>query len=149
MTILWFEYNFSLKWGLCFTTGRTRLHAFSEACDYALILFVRMFYNIICHLVSSWFTGKFDIFPLISLSDIVSINYRSVWRHIMTFNTDKMKSVHSEGLDIHYNYYSRSSYQTRCERCRNDCLDLQNWRYSIYMSCTNNYEKDRYYHIKQ
>ena len=60
-----------------------------------------------------------DIFPLISLSDIVSINlvtldteiYRSVCiKRSMTLPIKTKKNVSFEGLDIHYH---SSSYQTR------------------------------------
>jgi hypothetical protein len=30
------------------------------------------------------------------------VKYRSVWAHIMPFNTDKNNNVNFEGLDIHY-----------------------------------------------
>ena len=60
--------------------------------------------------VTLFIIGNFDIFALISLSDIASINlshfdignYRSVWHHIMTFNTNINSNIHFEGLYIHY-----------------------------------------------
>jgi hypothetical protein len=49
------------------------------------------------------------ILPLTFVMDIVSIkgladteNYRSVGRHILSFNTDKNSNVSFKGLDIHY-----------------------------------------------
>jgi hypothetical protein len=54
------------------------------------------------------FIGNLNIFPLISTSDILSFSeltpgtekYRSVWRHIITFATDKV-NLSFEGLDIY------------------------------------------------
>jgi hypothetical protein len=68
------------------------------------------------------------MFPLILLSDIVSINlvtlilgkYWSVWRNIMMFSTDEINNFHSKGLEIHYHYYHNSSYVSN-----NVCFDLQ------------------------
>ena len=56
------------------------------------------------HIKEVWlyniFIGEFDIFPLMSFSDIVSMNGLPlvleniwVWRHIMTFNTVKYHNV--------------------------------------------------------
>ena len=88
----------------------------------------------------NFFISNLDIFPLISLSDIVSINwatdtgnYRSVLCHIMTFNTDINNNIRFEGLDIHYHNCHSLSYQIFCDTSDNVYLNLQNCLYSIYL----------------
>jgi hypothetical protein len=82
-----------------------------------------------------------------SPSDIFSINRLIVILQIIgqcevkAHNdvTDKNNNISFEGLNI---YYHSSSYRTRCDTTCSDnvCLDLQNWRYSIYiMYVTNNF----------
>ena len=85
-----------------------------------------------------WFICNLYIFPLISLSDIVSItkltdteNYWSVWHQTYDDFTDKNNSF--EGFNIHYHYYHNSFYQTHCDANDDVCLGLHNCRYSIYL----------------
>jgi hypothetical protein len=80
------------------------------------------------------FVGKLDIFFLISLSDITSINLVTLILNnigqLMTFNTDKDNNVRLEGPNTHYH---SSSFQTRCEAINNVCLDIQNCCYSVFI----------------
>ena len=66
----------------------------------------------VCGLHIYCFVGKFYIFPLISLSDIASINrliliLRNIG-HIMMSDTNKNNNVSFECLDIHYHQYNIS-----------------------------------------
>jgi len=72
--------------------------------------------------------SNLDIFPLISMDDIVSHaeNYWSVWRQ-----TDKINNVSFEGLDINH---PNSSFLIRCYTSDNVCLDFHNYRYSKYIT---------------
>ena len=79
--------------------------------------------------------------PLISLSDIVSINklnsdsenYLSVLHQTHYDVTNRSNNVNYEGLNIHYHWYLSSSYWTCCDTSSNVCLDLHNYHYSIYL----------------
>ena len=46
--------------------------------------------------------------------------------------TDKSNNASFEDLDRHYHHYHSLSCQTCCDTSDNVCLDLQNYRYSIY-----------------
>jgi hypothetical protein len=52
-------------------------------------------------------------------------------KHIMTSLINN--NVSSEGLDRYYHKYPSSSYRIRWDITNNVCLNLQNWRYSIFI----------------
>jgi hypothetical protein len=62
--------------------------------------------------------------------------YLSIWRKTQYDITDQNNNVSSEGLDRHFLKYPNSSYRTDCDISDTVCLDLQNFRYSIYHSLT-------------
>ena len=102
------------------------------------------------------FIGKFNIFS-VDVSDIVSINLvtlilENISQRDVTLqhlgNKDKNNNISFEGLDIHYQQYHYSSYQTLCDTSNNVCLNLEICCYSICIMKMNDNRQLKYFMIQ-